>query len=334
MPETVTGKDRCSLPHDTPLITTMAVGLAFLFGLVAQRLKLPLIAGYLAGGRGHRPLHAGLCRRSGDRHGTGRTGRDPADVRGGPAFLAADLMAVKAIAVPGALGQIAVATAGRHRPGLALGWGLGAALIFGLALSVASTVVLLRALQDRDLVDDAARAAIAVGWLIVEDLVMVLALVLIPPLAGPAGRHGACRWKSRGGGRGGAAGHRPDRRDGAGHGGQGGGLRRADAGRRAAGHPLGAAFVSQTPAQRELFRLSVLAIALGVAYGATYFFGVSFALGAFFAGMVMVLDPVGSRPCARRCRCAMLCGAVLRVGRDAVQPLVCGSAARADRDGR
>jgi monovalent cation:H+ antiporter-2, CPA2 family len=165
----------------------------------------------------------------------------------------------------------------------ALGWSLGAGLIFGIALSVASTVVLLRALQDRELVQTE-KGRVAVGWLIVEDLVMVLALVLIPPLAGLLG---------------GTAMPVAEEANIVAEVGIGPiaatvliTVVKAAAfvalmlvvGRRVI--PWVLHFVAHTRS-RELFRLAVLAIALGVAYGATYFFGVSFALGAFFAGMVM-----------------------------------------------
>jgi monovalent cation:H+ antiporter-2, CPA2 family len=202
-------------------------------------------------------------------------------------------MAVKAIAVPGALGQIAVATAFGTGMGWLMGWSLGAGLIFGLALSVASTMVLLRALQERELVQTE-RGRVAVGWLIVEDLVMVLALVLVPPLAGLLG---------------GIAMPVGDEAEMVAEVGIGIGpiaatvlvtLVKAAAfvalmlvvGRRVI--PWVLHFVAHTKS-RELFRLSVLAIALGVAYGATHFFGVSFALGAFFAGMVMSTSTLSSQ---------------------------------------
>jgi CPA2 family monovalent cation:H+ antiporter-2 len=198
-------------------------------------------------------------------------------------FSLRDLMSVRAIAVPGALGQIAVATAAGAGLGVLMGWGIGAGLIFGLSLSVASTVVLLRALQDRSLLQSD-RGRIAVGWLIVEDVVMVLSLVLIPPLAGVLG---------------GTA--------------QPVGDEAAEVARLGIGPvaatllvtitkfaafvalmlivgrkliPLVLHYVAHT-GSRELFRLAVLSIALGVAFGSALVFGVSFALGAFFAGMVM-----------------------------------------------
>jgi CPA2 family monovalent cation:H+ antiporter-2 len=200
-------------------------------------------------------------------------------------FSLKDLLSVRAIAVPGAIGQIAVATLMGMGLGHALGWSLGAGLVFGLALSVASTVVLLRALQERRLVETE-RGRIAVGWLIVEDLVMVLTLVLIPPLAGLLGGQVetpptslAMEWLGEQG---------MDTLSGT--------LiitgvkvvvfvtLMLAVGRRII--PMLLHYVAHT-GSRELFRLAVLAIALGIAFGATHLFGVSFALGAFFAGMVL-----------------------------------------------
>lgn len=279
------------MPHDTPLITTLVAGfgLAFLFGLLAQRLKLPLIAGYLLAGVLIGPFTPGYVADMDLAAELAELGVILLMFGVGLHFSPRDLMAVKAIAVPGAIGQIAVATAFGTLVGWFLGWSLGAGLIFGLALSVASTVVLLRALQDRDLVQTE-KGRIAVGWLIVEDLVMVLALVLIPPLAGLLGGTPV------------PVGEEAEIVAEVGSGiGIGIGpiaatvlvtLVKAAAfvalmliiGRRVI--PWVLHFVSHTKS-RELFRLAVLAIALGVAYGATHFFGVSFALGAFFAGMVM-----------------------------------------------
>jgi CPA2 family monovalent cation:H+ antiporter-2 len=198
-------------------------------------------------------------------------------------FSLKDLLAVKAIAVPGAIGQIAVATAMGVGLAWLLGWPLGAGLVFGLALSVASTVVLLRALQDRRLVETD-RGRIAVGWLIVEDLVMVLTLVLIPPLAGLMG--GTTVAPSAGGWLAGVFGVTSL------WGMLGITALKVSAfvavmlvvGRKAI--PWLLHYVAHT-GSRELFRLAVLAIALGVAFGATHLFAVSFALGAFFAGMVL-----------------------------------------------
>lgn len=273
----------------------MGFGLAFLFGLLAQRLKLPLIAGYLLAGVVIGPFTPGYVADMALATELAELGVILLMFGVGLHFSPRDLMAVKAIAVPGAIGQIAVATSFGTVMGWLMGWSLGAGVIFGLALSVASTVVLLRALQERELITTD-KGRVAVGWLIVEDLVMVLALVLIPPLAGllggiaiPVGEDAEIVAEV----------------------GSGIGigpiaatvlitLAKAAAfvalmlvvGRRVI--PWVLHFVSHTKS-RELFRLSVLAIALGVAYGATHFFGVSFALGAFFAGMVMSSSTLSSQ---------------------------------------
>lgn len=290
---TRTGKDNLELPHDMPLITILVAGfgLAFLFGLLAQRLKLPLIAGYLLAGVVIGPFTPGYVADIGLAAELAEVGVILLMFGVGLHFSPRDLMAVKGIAVPGALGQIAVATGAGTLMGWLLGWGIGAGLIFGLALSVASTVVLLRALQDRDLVQSE-KGKVAVGWLIVEDLVMVLVLVLIPPLAGLLG--GIAQPVEEGVeivaqvSIGPIAGTILIT------------LVKAATfvalmlviGRRAIPWVLHYVTVTRS---RELFRLSVLAIALGVAYGATTFFGVSFALGAFFAGMVMSSSTLSSQ---------------------------------------
>ncbi len=296
MPTRASGwKGQLQLPHETPLITTLVAGfgLAFIFGLLAQRLKLPLIAGYLLAGVVIGPFTPGYVADMGLATELAELGVILLMFGVGLHFSPRDLMAVKAIAVPGAVGQIAVATGFGTAMGWALGWGIGAGLIFGLALSVASTVVLLRAMQDRDLVQTE-KGRIAVGWLIVEDLVMVMALVLIPPLAGllggiavPVGQEAEIV-ADVGIGIGPIAATVLIT------------LAKAATfvalmlviGRRVI--PWVLHFVSHTRS-RELFRLAVLAIALGVAYGATFFFGVSFALGAFFAGMVMSSSTLSSQ---------------------------------------
>lgn len=273
------------MPHATPLISTIVVGLslAFLLGLVAQRLRLPMIAGYLLAGILIGPFTPGYVADQALATELAELGVILLMFGVGLHFSVRDLMAVKGIAIPGALGQIAVATAFGTLVGWLSGWGIGAGLIFGLALSVASTVVLLRALQDRGLITSE-RGRIAVGWLIVEDLVMVISLVLIPPLAGLLGGRAA-----------------PVTEDAAQVAALGFGpvaatvmvtLAKVGAfvalmlivGRRLI--PAILHYVANT-GSRELFRLAVLSIALGVAYGSSVFFGVSFALGAFFAGMVM-----------------------------------------------
>jgi CPA2 family monovalent cation:H+ antiporter-2 len=192
-------------------------------------------------------------------------------------FSLADLMAVKRIAVPGALVQIMVAVLMGAGTATLWGWSLGASLVFGLCLSVASTVVLLRALEARGLLKSV-NGQIAVGWLVVEDLVMVLVLVLLPALAGLLSTLGAGAVPSAP-----SAGIWQHHRA---HAGQGDGLRGADAG----GGPPRAArllwWVARTGSQ-ELFTLGVVAVAVGVAFGAAKLFDVSFALGAFFAGMML-----------------------------------------------
>ncbi len=203
-------------------------------------------------------------------------------------FSLKDLLAVRAIAVPGALGQIAVATLLGMGLAWMMGWGFGAGLVFGLALSVASTVVLLRALQERRQVETE-KGRIAVGWLIVEDLVMVVTLVLIPPLAALLGGKAPAEMTS------------PGLAAWLGVGPIWGTLLVTAAkvalfvasmlvfGRKLI--PWLLHYVAHT-GSRELFRLAVLAIALGVAFGSAKLFGVSFALGAFFAGMVLAESPL------------------------------------------
>lgn len=273
------------MPHDTPLIATLAIGLglAFLLGLLAQRLRLPPIAGYLVTGILVGPFTPGFVADQKLATELAEIGVILLMFGVGLHFSLKDLLSVRAIAIPGAIGQIAVATVLGLALALLMGWSYGAGLVFGLTLSVASTVVLLRALQERRLVESE-RGRIAVGWLIVEDLVMVLALVLLPPLAGMLGGI-----ETRGTGDFGLASRL----------GVGTVWTTLAAtaikvgifvalmlviGRRVI--PWILHYVAHT-GSRELFRLSVLAIALGVAYGSASLFGVSFALGAFFAGMVL-----------------------------------------------
>ncbi len=271
--------------YDMPLITTISVGLglACLFGFLAHRLRLPLIAGYLAAGVIIGPFTPGFVANQEIAAQLAEMGVILLMFGVGLHFSMKELWTVKGIAVPGALGQIAVATLAGLTLGWFLGWGIGGGLVFGLALSVASTVVLLRALQEHDLVTTP-QGRIAVGWLIVEDLAMVLALVMIPPLAGLLGGQAQPLDAEY--------------------------VEAARLGLGAVGATVlvtagkVAAFVAvmlvvgrrvipwmlelaAMTGQRELFRLSVLAIALGVAFAAAQVFGVSFALGAFFAGMVM-----------------------------------------------
>jgi CPA2 family monovalent cation:H+ antiporter-2 len=278
------------LPHDTPLIATLvgAFVLAFVLGAIAQRLRLSPLVGYLLAGVLAGPFTPGFVA---DEH----LALELAEIGVillmfgvGLHFSLSDLLSVKAIAIPGAIVQIAVATAMGMGLAWALGWNLGAGLVFGIALSVASTVVLLRALQERRMVESE-QGRIAVGWLIVEDLAMVLALVLLPALSGALGGRtvttGTIDWLGLGGDV---------------------WTTLAVTLAKVAGFVVLMLVVGRRVipwimhwvahiGSRELFRLAVLAIALGVAFGSAKLFGVSFALGAFFAGMVLSESPLSHR---------------------------------------
>ncbi len=265
------------VPHATPLIATIVAGLtlAFLFGALAHRLRLPPLVGYLMAGVAVGPFTPGYVA---DQHladQLAELGVILLMFGVGLHFSVRDLMAVRRIAIPGAIVQIAVAVLMGMGLAALLGWSLAGGFVFGLALSVASTVVLLRALQERKILDTE-RGKIAVGWLIVEDLAMVLALVLLPALAQ----------------------------------GEGGGPALGTVLALTVGKVVafvafmlivGRRFIPWLlhvvvhTGSRELFRLSVLAIALGVAFGAAMLFGVSFALGAFFAGMILAESPLSQR---------------------------------------
>jgi CPA2 family monovalent cation:H+ antiporter-2 len=266
------------MPHDTPLIATIVVGLclAFVFGVLAQRIRISPLVGYLLAGVALGPFTPGFVADQSLASELAEIGVILLMFGVGLHFSLKDLWSVRAIAVPGAIGQIAVATLFGMALAHLLGWSLGAGLTFGLALSVASTVVLLRALQERRIINTE-RGRIAVGWLIVEDLVMVLALVLLPALV-PLLDGSVASATSYG------------LQD----------IAKTIAftiakvaafvvimlvvGRRVI--PWVLHYVAHS-GSRELFRLAVLSIALGCAYGATQFFDVSFALGAFFAGMIL-----------------------------------------------
>jgi CPA2 family monovalent cation:H+ antiporter-2 len=271
------------MPHETPLITTIVVGLglAFVFGALANRFRLPPIAGYLIAGVAVGPFTPGYVADQTLAPELAEIGVILLMFGVGLHFSLKDLLSVKAIAVPGAIVQIGVATLLGAGLAWLMGWTFAAGLVFGLALSVASTVVLLKALQERRLVETE-RGRIAVGWLIVEDLAMVLALVLLPALASLAG-----------GGGGNALADPLAARFGLGLWGVLGlTIAKVAAfvafmlvvGRRVI--PWILHYIAHT-GSRELFRLAVLAIALGVAFGAAKLFGVSLALGAFFAGMIL-----------------------------------------------
>ena len=263
------------MPHSINLITTIAAafGLALIFGLAAVRLKLPPLVGYLVAGMLIGPHTPGFVADMELASQLAEIGVMLLMFGVGLHLSVDDLLSVRKIALPGAIAQIAVATALGMGVAHLWGWPLGAGIVFGLALSVASTVVLLKALESRGVMDSM-NGRIAVGWLVVEDLVMVLALVLLPPLAGILGDSGDS-------------------------------VSGADLLKTLA-YTLGQVVVFialmlvvgkrvfpwllwqvARTASRELFTLCVIAAALGIAYGAAALFGVSFALGAFFAGMVL-----------------------------------------------
>lgn len=265
------------MPHETSLIATVTIGLvlAFLFGFAAVRLRLPPLVGYLVAGIVVGPHSPGFVADAGLAGQLAEIGVVLLMFGVGLHFSAADLMAVRRIAIPGAVGQIVLATLMGAGLAMAWGWSFGAGVVLGLALSVASTVVLLKALEERNALDSA-NGRVAVGWLIVEDLAMVLALVLLPALAELLG--GAV----------------PD--------GQAGTGSLAFDLAVTLGKvvlfvvlvlTIGPKLVPWVLGQvaragsRELFTLSVLAVALGIAFGSAALFGVSLALGAFFAGVVL-----------------------------------------------
>ena len=270
------------MPHHTPLISTIVVALvlAFGFGVLAQRLRFSPLVGYLIAGILISPFTPGYVADQGIANQLAEIGVILLMFGVGLHFSLEDLLSVGRIAVPGALAQIASATALGMVLAWWLGWSVGAGFVFGLALSVASTVVLLRAMQERRLLETE-RGRIAVGWLIVEDLAMVLTLVLLPALA-------------------------PLFKGGAGLDLFALALSTAITLAKVTGFvaimlvvgkrviPWVLHYVAHT-GSRELFRLSVLAIALGVAFGAAMLFDVSFALGAFFAGMILSKSELSQR---------------------------------------
>jgi CPA2 family monovalent cation:H+ antiporter-2 len=260
--------------HAVPLITTIAAAfaMALILGFIAARLKLPALVGYLLAGIVIGPATPGFVADVGIAGQLAEIGVMLLMFGVGLHFSLHDLLSVRKIALPGAVVQMIVATACGAGVALWWGWTPAAAIVFGLALSVASTVVLLKALESKGLLETV-NGRIAIGWLVVEDLAMVLVLVLLPPLAGIAG---------------GSAGPTPS----------------------ALWWTLGrtllevAAFVVlmlvvgrrvfpwvlwqvTRTGSRELFTLCVVVAAVSIAYGSAQLFGVSFALGAFFAGMVL-----------------------------------------------
>ncbi|MDB0569435.1 cation:proton antiporter [Ralstonia solanacearum] len=269
---------------DTPLLSTIIGGivLAFILGTAAQRLRLPPLVGYLCAGVMAGPFTPGFVADQSLAPQLAELGVILLMFGVGLHFSMKELLAVKSIAIPGAIGQIALATLMGMGLAWLLGWAWGPGLVFGLALSVASTVVLLKALEDRG-IESSHEGHIAVGWLIVEDLVMVVALVLLPPLAGVLGGTGSTAvgwWEVTQ-------------------------VLAVTLGKVVAFAALMLVVGRRVipwmlerivwTGSRELFRLGVLATALGVAYGATVLFGVSFALGAFFAGMVLAESEFSQR---------------------------------------
>jgi CPA2 family monovalent cation:H+ antiporter-2 len=275
------------VPHSVTLISTIAagLGLALIMGFIAVRLKLPVLVGYLIAGIVIGPATPGFVADVELSSQLAEIGVMLLMFGVGLHFSLEDLLAVRRIALPGAVVQITVATALGMFVAALWGWSLAAGIVFGLALSVASTVVLLKALESRGVIDSV-NGRIAIGWLLVEDLVMVLVLVLLPAMA---------LWLG--------------------------------ATENAAAEPARDRSLSTTLAltiaqvsvfvalmlvvgrrlfpwllwqiartgSRELFTLCIVAAAVGIAYGSAALFGVSFALGAFFAGMVMRESPLSYR---------------------------------------
>ena len=310
--------------HAPPLIATivLGIGLAFVFGTIANRLRVSPLVGYLLAGVAVGPSTPGFVADQNLALQLAEIGVILLMFGVGLHFSIKDLLSIRAVVIPGALLQVAASSLFGFGLAVLAGWPGGTALVFGIALSVASTVVLTRALQERRLMDTE-RGHLAVGWLIVQDLLMILVLVMLPAVAAVIGQDA------------GNAGSRLDIGELAGS----VALTIAKVagfigfmlvvGRRAI--PLLLHYVAHT-GSRELFRLAVLSVALGVAFAASQLFDVSFALGAFVAGMT--LERIGAEPgggrgvaaAARRVR-----GAVLRLGRHAVRPDDPGRRSAADR---
>lgn len=270
--------------HNTPLISTIVAGLvlAFIFGALVQRIRISPLVGYLLAGVVMGPFTPGYVADQTIANELAEIGIILLMFGVGLHFSLKDLWSVRAIALPGAVVQITAATVMGWGLGWILGWSTDKGIMFGLALSTASTVVLLRAMQERRLIDTE-RGRIAVGWLIVEDIACVLTLVMLPPLAGLMKGHAAgdmdvvsLAWPLA--------------------------ITLGKlvtfvvlmlvVGRRVI--PWLLHYVAHT-GSRELFRLAVFAISLGVAFGAAILFDVSFALGAFFAGMILSESELSQR---------------------------------------
>jgi len=273
------------MPHSITLITTIsaALGVAFAMGFLATKLRLPALVGYLVAGIIIGPATPGFVANIELSKELAEIGVILLMFGVGLHFSIEELLAVKKIALPGAIAQITVATLLSMGVAAIWGWDMGASLVFGLALSVASTVVLLRALEDRNILETV-NGKIAVGWLVVEDLAMVLVLVLLPVFATSVS---------------------------------------GDTSKEEQNIALTLLFTigkvsifvalmlvvgrrffpwllwhTAKTGSRELFTLCVLAAAMGIAFGSAYLFGVSFALGAFFAGTVMRESTLSQRAAA------------------------------------
>lgn len=268
------------MTHAGPLVATLvvALALAFALGFAARLLRLPPLLGYIAAGIAVGPYTPGFVADASVTSALAEIGVALLLFAVGLHFRARDLVAVWRVAVPGALAQIAAGTLiGALAGALALGLGAGAAVVFGLALAISSTAVATRALEEKGrLAGEAGR--LALGWLVMQDLVVVLALVLLPVLAG-AGADGALGERL---------------------------LRTAiELAAFLAAMAIGGrvllprllALVAGT-GSRELFTLAVIVIALGTAFGSSAMFGVSPALGAFFAGVLLGESPLGHQAAA------------------------------------
>jgi CPA2 family monovalent cation:H+ antiporter-2 len=262
----------CAMPHASTLIATIVVGigLAFILGTIANRLRISPLVGYLLAGVAVGPFTPGYTADQVLAPQLAEIGVILLMFGVGLHFSLKDLFAIRAIVVPGAIVQVAASAALGYALACMLGWSGIGAIVFGATLSITSTVVLMRALGERHLVDTD-RGHIVVGWLVMQDLLMVIVLVLLPPIAAAFGQQG-----------------------GAGAGAASLGLTFAKVagfiglmllvGRRAI--PMLLHYIAHT-GSRELFRLAVLSVALGVAFAAAELFDVSFALGAFIAGMTL-----------------------------------------------
>jgi len=269
----------CAMPHASTLIATIVVGigLAFILGTIANRLRISPLVGYLLAGVAVGPFTPGYTADQVLAPQLAEIGVILLMFGVGLHFSLKDLFAIRAIVVPGAIVQVAASAALGYALACMLGWSGIGAIVFGATLSITSTVVLMRALGERHLVDTD-RGHIVVGWLVMQDLLMVIVLVLLPPIAAAFGQQG-----------------------GAGAGAIDYGSLAASlgltfakvagfiglmllVGRRAI--PMLLHYIAHT-GSRELFRLAVLSVALGVAFAAAELFDVSFALGAFVAGMTL-----------------------------------------------